>query len=148
MNVLSTGELGRLVVVALDPHDMLLESIHKTINEENIDNGIVISGIGTLKNLRMHYIKHTDFPPDDEITNIERPLELVSVSGIIADGEPHLHVVVSCGRDDTFAGHLEEGSEVAYLAEVAILTTPNLNMARKLDRRRDIRLLRLQDEEV
>ena len=104
-------------------------------------NGVVVSGIGTLKNLRMHYITRTDFPPADEVVDIARPLELLSVSGIIADGEPHLHVVVSCGMEEVYAGHLEDRSEVAYLAEIAMLKCEGLEMARRMDPARGIRLL-------
>lgn len=141
MNVMHRAGPMEMVVVALQPGEMLLESIREVIRKLNIRNGAVVSGIGTLKNLRMHYIKHTAFPPADEQINIERHLELLSVNGLIADGEPHLHVVVSCGRDEMYGGHLEEQSEVAYLAEIAILRCDNLEMARRLDEERKIRLL-------
>jgi len=52
----------------------------------------------------------------------ERSPELVFVNGPIADGNPHLHVAVSCGE-----------SEVMYLAEVAILKFKDLGLARRLD---------------
>ena len=115
MNVLSSSAATELIVLGLAPGEMLLESIQRALAEKDVRNGVVVSGIGTLKNLRMHYILHTDFPAADEIVNIVRPLELVSVSGVIADGEPHLHVTVSCGQKEVWSGHLEEGSEVAKL---------------------------------
>ena len=141
MNVLSCDAGTELVVVALAPGEMLLESIQEAIAEKDVRNGVVISGIGTLKNLRMHYILHTSFPPEDKIVNIERPLELVSVSGIVADGEPHLHVAVSCAQDEVWCGHLEPGSEVAYLAEIATLKCNDLDIARRLDEQRQVKLL-------
>ena len=141
MNVMShAGPMG-LVVLGIQPGEMLLESIQEGIDRESVRNGVVVSGIGTLKNLHMHYITHTDFPPGDEFVNIERPLELLSVSGVIAAGQPHLHVVVSCGRDEVYAGHLEPNSEVAYLAEVVILTCNDLPLARRLDEQRHVSLL-------
>jgi predicted DNA-binding protein with PD1-like motif len=141
MNVISSTASTELIVLGLAPGEMLLESIQQAAAARDIRDGVVISGIGTLKNLRMHYILHTDFPPDDEIVNIVRPLELVSVAGLIADGQPHLHVSVSCGQNEVWCGHLEEGSEVAYLAEIAILKCNDLPMTRRLDERRKIRLL-------
>ena len=141
MNVLSSDAGTELVVVALQPGEMLLESIQQALAEKDVRNGVVISGIGTLKNLRMHYILHTDFPAEDTIVNIQRPLELVSVSGIIADGEPHLHVAVSCGQTEVWCGHLEPGSEVLYLAEIAILKCNALAMTRRLDAQRQVSLL-------
>jgi predicted DNA-binding protein with PD1-like motif len=130
-----------VVIVALEPGEMLLESIREAIRTHGIRSGVVVSGIGTLKTCHLHYIEHTAFPPKDRFFVIARPLELVSVSGIIADGEPHLHAVVSSGETEVWAGHLEDHSEVAYLAEIAILKLSGLEMARHLDEDRCIRLL-------
>ena len=141
MNVLASDASTELVIVALQPGEMLLECIREALAEKYVRNGVVISGIGTLKNLRMHYILHTDFPAEDTIVNIERPLELVAVSGIIADGEAHLHVTVSCGQTEVWCGHLEPGSEVAYLAEIAILKCNDLAMVRQADEGRRVKLL-------
>jgi len=141
MNTLEHAGPTQVVVVALAPAEMLLESIREAIKKHDIRNGVVVSGIGTLKTCQMHYIEHTDFPPKDKFFTLKAPLELVSVSGIIADGEAHLHVVVSCGEGHVWAGHLEPESEVAYLAEIAILKFNDLAMARRMDEARRIRLL-------
>lgn len=130
-----------VVIIALEPGELLLESIREAVRARGIANGAVVSGIGTLKTCRMHYIDHVGFPPTDTIFSLEKPLELLSISGLIADGEPHLHIVVSCGSNEVYAGHLEEASEVAYLAEIAVIAFNDLAMARYLDPQRRIRLL-------
>jgi len=135
-----TGAM-QVVVIALAPGEMLLESIREAVRKHDIRSGVVVSGIGTLKTCHMHYIEHTDFPPKDRFFRLAKPLELVSVSGVIADGEPHLHIAVSCGDKEVWAGHLEPESEVAYLAEIAILKFNDLAMARHLDPARRIHLL-------
>ena len=129
------------VIIALEPGELLLESIREAVKRCGVSSGAVVSGIGTLRTCRMHYINNVGFPPTDTIFSLEKPLELLSVSGLIADGEPHLHIVVSCGSDEVYAGHLEEASEVAYLAEIAVIAFNDLAMARKLDPQRRIRLL-------
>ncbi len=141
MNIMEHSGPTDMIVLALQPGEMLLESIRRAIKQKNIRNGVVVSGIGTLKTLQVYYIKHTRFPPAHGNVTIKRPLELLSVSGIIADGEPHLHVVASCGRDETYGGHLEPETEVAYLAEIAIIRCNSLKMARHLDKKRKINLL-------
>ena len=135
-----TGDV-QVVIVALGPGEMLLESIREAIANHDVRNGVVVSGIGTLVTCRMHYITHTDFPPEDEFFTLRGPLELVSVSGIIADGRPHLHITVSEGEDKVWAGHLEPESEVAYLAEIAILKFNALEMTRRNDPERNVSLL-------
>ena len=134
-----------VVVIALEPGELLLESIREAVRRCGIKSGAVVSGIGTLKTCRMHYINDVTFPPADTIFSLEKPLELLSINGLIADGEPHLHIVVSCGSNEVYAGHLEEASEVAYLAEIAVLAFNDLTMARHLDSQRRIRLLGPKD---
>lgn len=60
---------------------------------------------------------------------------------MIAGGDPHLHVVVSCGENEVYGGHLEEGCEVLYLAEVAILVFNEHRMARSRDNEWNVNLL-------
>ena len=133
--------LNRLPRNPTHPGEMLLESIEQACREQDIRNGAVVSGIGTLKTCHMHYIRHTDFPPADAFYRLAKPLELLSVSGLIADGQPHLHIVVSCGESEVYAGHLEPESEVAYLAEIAIVKCNGLSLARHADEQRGIKLL-------
>lgn len=146
MNVMPYSGRTELVTIGLEPGEMLLESIRTVIDDCHIENGAVISGIGTLKTCRMHYVEHTGFPPRDRFFTLNKPLELLSVNGLIADGEPHLHVVVSCGEEETYGGHLEEGSEVLYLAEIAIMTFNDHKMTRQADTERTIKLLGLKQQ--
>ena len=142
MEVMPYAGKTELVTIGFKPGEMLLESIQAAIQSQGITNGAVVSGIGTLKTCRMHYIVHTEFPPKDHIFLLSKPLELLSVSGLIADGEPHLHIVVSCGEDEVYGGHLHEGSEVLYLAEIAILVFNQHKMVRQPDPERKVKLLR------
>jgi hypothetical protein len=141
MNIMAYQGAAEVIVVALGPDELLLESIIEAIKSHDIRNGVVVSGIGTLKTCRMHYIKHTDFPPEDAIFMLEEPLELLSVSGAIADGEPHLHGVVSYADEEARGGHIEPGCRVAYLAEIVIHKFNELRMERRRDPERKIKLL-------
>ncbi len=141
MNVMHHAGPVEVVVVGIQPGEPLLESIIDACREKDVRNGAVVSGVGTLETCRMHYITHTGFPPTDEIATLERPLELVNVSGVIAGGDPHLHVTVSCKHEGTWAGHLEPGCKVLYLAEIVILKFNDLEMTRRLDEEREVRLL-------
>ena len=141
MKTMSHRGKMELVTIGIEPGEMLLETIRKALADEDIRNGVVVSGIGTLKTCHMHYVTHTNFPPTDKFFRLARPMELLSVSGIVADGEPHLHIVVSCGEEEVWAGHLEAESEVLYLAEIAILKANALAMTRTRDPDRKVSLL-------
>lgn len=135
-----TGDT-EVVVVGIAPGEMLLETITAAVKAHDVQNGAVVSGIGTLKVARMHHIEHDRFPPDDRIFTVEKPLEVASISGIIADGTPHLHMTVGYRDEWSIAGHLEPGCEVLYLAEVVILKFNGLKLDRHHDGERKISLL-------
>ncbi len=123
-----TGEgFGRTFVLSLDQGDYLLESINNLIQKENIRNGIVATAMGTLDQCVLHMVMTTGYPAADHFEHWEKPLELASATGIIADGKAHIHAVVS-DLEKAYAGHLEEGCRVLYLLEVTIieLVSPNL----------------------
>ncbi|MBN2150073.1 MAG: DNA-binding protein [Candidatus Lokiarchaeota archaeon] len=141
MNVIKGKGGAEVIVLGIQPGELLLESIIQAIEKHDIHDGIVLSGIGTLKRCNLHYINHVDFPPSDTVYHLEQPLELLSVSGVIANKEPHLHAVVSCKEAEVHGGHLEKGCEVAYLAEISILKTNFLSMERRLDEARRVKLL-------
>ncbi len=141
MTTMQYAGLIEVVTISIEPGEMLLETIREALKKHSIKNGVVVSGIGTLKSCHLHYVTHCDFPPSHRFFTIEKPLELSSISGIIADGEPHLHVVVSYADEETYSGHLEDSSQVLYLAEVTILVFNDLQMTRHFDKQRGIRLL-------
>ncbi len=141
MTTMQYAGLIEVVTISIEPGEMLLETIQEALKKHSIKNGVVISGIGTLKSCHLHYVTHCDFPPSNRFFTIEKPLELSSISGIIADGEPHLHVVASYADEKTYTGHLEDSSQVLYLVEVTILVFNDLQMTRHFDRQRGIRLL-------
>ena len=141
MKVIRGRGKASIVFVGLGPGELLLESLTSAAKMAGIRNGAVVSGIGTLKRLRLHHITHCGFPPRERFVTINKPLELDSLSGIIADGEPHLHFTASWADKKVWAGHLETGSEVLYLAEVAMVGVVGPGLLRKHDGHRKIKLL-------
>jgi predicted DNA-binding protein with PD1-like motif len=130
LNYFPNAKVKEIYRLRLNPNDLLLESIQELIKRENIKDGAITSGIGTLSECRMHWVITTDFPSKQKITTIKKPLEVSSISGIIADGVPHLHMTVS---DTSFAlaGHLETGCKVLYLAEVVIESYEGMPLIRR-----------------
>lgn len=123
----------RHLVVRLDPGDLVLESLREAIDEHDIDTGAVVSGIGTFSNFNFHYVPTNDISdPDDRNVFVEREgaWEVTNVEGIIADGEPHLHVSAYNG-EETVGGHLEDGNEVNVLAEFLIQEVEGLELTRE-----------------
>jgi uncharacterized protein len=132
---------AEFIAVCLGPGEKLLESIRAAVKKHDIRNGVVVSGVATTRRCRMHYIRHTAFPPADTVYAVDAPLEIGSISGIIADGEPHLHIVAGHRDRRAWAGHLEDDTVIAYLAEICILKCNGMRMQRRRDPRYGVRLL-------
>jgi len=127
----STRKVGRVFALSLAPGDLVHESIKELIQKEKVKDAVVVSAIGTLDQYRIHYVTTTGFPPKNKFEHWkDKPLELASINGLIADGEPHLHVVVS-DSEKAYAGHLEDGCRTLYLAEIVIMELEGLNLKRK-----------------
>ena len=131
MKYYTTRKIGRIFVLSLEPGDYVLESIKELAKKEKVKDAVVVSAVGTLDQYRIHYVLTTGFPPQNRFEHWkDKPLELASVNGVIADGEPHLHVVVS-DSEKAYAGHLEEGCRTLYLAEIVIIELGGLNLKRE-----------------
>ncbi len=125
-------EYGRYVILHLGKGEKVLESIRQEITRLNIRTGFVASGIGSARKIVYHRIATLENTPTDEFITVEKPIEIGSIQGLIIDGEPHLHIMCS-SKDESFAGHLEPGSEIQYLAEITILELTDSDLVRRLD---------------
>jgi hypothetical protein len=130
MQVFPGGEIAEIVTLRLDKGEDVLASVESVARERGIHTGVVISGIGTLYEARLHHITHTGFPPRNEFVTCEGPIELLNIDGIIADFVPHLHTCISI-KEQTYMGHMEPGCRVLYLAEIAIARLEGVRLTRK-----------------
>ena len=123
---------GRVLLLHLTKGDDLIKSIEQGIKEAGIQSGVVTSGIGALRKFRYHYITTTSDESTDVFETIEKPLELVCLQGIILEGRPHLHGMVSAYGSESYSGHVEEGCEIQYLAEISILEIMDMPLGRRI----------------
>ncbi|MCK4376025.1 MAG: DNA-binding protein [Candidatus Brocadiae bacterium] len=120
MDVMDGMRIEEIICVYMEYGDDFHECVEKVARERDIRVGAILSGVGTFDKARIHHIAHTEFPSDDKFVEIEGPVELCSVDGIIADCKPHMHCTMALRGDELFSGHLEPGCRVLYLAEVVI----------------------------
>ena len=126
------GKTGSKVhFLSFSEGDLLLESIREYIAKESIKNACVVSGMGTLSDCVMHMVKTTGYPVEESFEHWnDKPLEISSISGLIADGAEHLHMVVSNHRV-AYSGHVEPGCRVLYVCEVVIQEIEDINIGRR-----------------
>jgi uncharacterized protein len=119
-----------IIVMQLMPGDLVLESYEQMIAEAGIDTAIVMTGIGSLSYGRLHVVVTNTLPPENKFFELEGPLELVSMMGIIADGKPHLHFGVLDVNNVYYGGHLEPGCKTLTLYESSVKRVPALHLHR------------------
>jgi predicted DNA-binding protein with PD1-like motif len=117
--------------VLLDRDALLLESIVDVIKEKNIQDGEVLVTAGSVEECTYHYVTSTAAKPKNAYKTVKGPFEILNAGGIIAAGEPHIHITLSSLGKGAFGGHLEKGCRVLYLAEVTILKYAGPALVRK-----------------
>jgi len=123
--------VGRVIVLNLSRGDKLLESIRDRLREEGVKNAVLFGAVGSLQKLVYHLPTSMGPTSDDVFITVEGsgPIELGSLSGNVIDGDPHLHIVAQ-DKNGNYVGHLEEGTEVLFLAEIIMAEIVGLNIHR------------------
>ena len=106
-----SGHISRIVVMRMKYQSDLLHGIEQMVKQEHIRNGVILSGIGSLRGYKVHSVSSRDLPPTDTyVTNPKAPANLNGMNGYIVDGAIHAHVTMAVnGGKDTVSGHLGAG---------------------------------------
>jgi uncharacterized protein len=120
-----------LVVVSLHHQDDVLESINQVIQEADLQNGVVMTGVGSLTKGHFHVIASNNYPPGDTYIKLDGPLEIAQIGGIIGGGQPHLHITLFDKDHKAWGGHVEPGCEVLTLCELSIQRLDSTPMTRR-----------------
>jgi hypothetical protein len=107
--------------ILLDRDALLLESILDVIKQKKIEDGYVSISAGSVHTCTYHYVTSTAPTPVNAFKIVKGAFEILNAGGIIAAGQPHIHITFSSPDKGAFGGHLEKGCSVLYLAEITIL---------------------------
>lgn len=115
-----TGHFDRIVILRCKYKTDLLAAIEKMVKQEHIQNGVILSGIGSVRGYEVHQVSNRTFPSHDTYTrNPTEPADLVSMNGYVIEGRIHAHMTLAT-PEKVIAGHLEPGTEVFTFAIVTI----------------------------
>ena len=114
--------------------DYIIEELTALFKREGIDAALIVGGIGSLDICKMHTITKTSLPSQDRYFTLEGPVEVGSLQGSVAGGEPHIHIVVDdVANDKVYVGHLEPGSRCCYRMELGIIVLEGAKTRRATD---------------
>lgn len=112
----------RAYLLVLERGDDVIACIREVIARDGAKTGLVTAGVGSFSVLKMHTITRAEEPSKDLYMDAAGPIEVGSMLGSIINGEPHVHFVAHHTADDrTYIGHLEQGTLVAFRAEVGLV---------------------------
>jgi len=131
--VFGGAQIQEIYRIRLDRGDLLLETINAAIKRYDIEDGLVLTGVGSLQECTYHATSTLDPVSVDKYFTVKGPMELLNLNGIIAAGEPHVHMTMSSIKRGAFGGHLEKGCKVLYRVEVTIAKTSGAPLERKLN---------------
>lgn len=115
-----TGHFDRIVILRCKYKTDLLAAIEKMVKQEHIQDGVILSGIGSVRGYEVHQVSNRTFPSHDTYTrNPTEPADLVSMNGYVIDGRIHAHMTLAT-PERVIAGHLEPGTQVFTFAIVTI----------------------------
>ena len=134
--------INSIHVLRFEPGEDVLNGIQSYCDDNDIADGVIISGIGSLDGCT--FFDPMEIPgkpgcygyvdPIDKGT----PVELVSLSGIIChdpDGTivPHIHASFADDIGNEYGGHLKEGNRVLVTVEIVIAEIEGIDMKRAVD---------------
>jgi predicted DNA-binding protein with PD1-like motif len=115
-----SGQFERIVVMRMKFKTDLLAGLQAMVKQEKIVNGVILSGVGSLRGYHVHQVHNRDFPTINIFTKKpDTPADLVGMNGYIVKGVVHAHMTLGTG-DQAIAGHLEPGTEVFTYAIVTV----------------------------
>lgn len=120
---------GRRFLIKIRPGESLVENIKHFVSEQSIHSAVILSAIGSVKNVRLNDIKSGAklpiTPARLTMHELEGPLELLGLTGNIVPGESgdvncHLHIIASKSSGDVVGGHMFD-AEVFATCEIVLV---------------------------
>lgn len=147
MKCYSGSGLGRTFLLELDRGELIVESIEKVLQENNVKNAYIASGIGSVQHVEFHRPTTLSEVTEDEFLSFDQPFELGGISGTIIDGVAHLHFSMG-SKDSLQIGHLEYGTKVLYLAELLIVEISGVSLKRVMTKEKVRKLFPISETTV
>jgi predicted DNA-binding protein with PD1-like motif len=120
-------EFGKLFILRVEPGKDVLASIRQA---SDLRQAVVLSGYGTLVAYHLHWVTHHRIPTENLFRHSEGGTDILSMNGLIVDGEPHIHMTLSTS-DGAFGGHLEPGCKAYVLCEIFFTEISAISLTRR-----------------
>ena len=117
---------SRFVALRLNPGEDVLLSLRAAVADQEIRNAAILSGVGSLDRYHFHVVKTTNMPPGNVFVKGEGPFDILTITGLIVNGEVHAHVAFS-NTESAYGGHIEEGCRVLTFAVIVMVEADDVD---------------------
>jgi uncharacterized protein len=125
--VKSTKKAMKIFAIRLKPGEDLKESLRSFVEENNIQAGFILTGVGSLKQTTLRFA-------NQNYSHVFKDrFEIVSLVGTLSVHGLHLHISLSNRQGKTIGGHLLDGCIIYTTAEIVIGTSEDFIFLRTLD---------------
>lgn len=126
MTFISSSECSFLFL-KLGPGQDVRKELSTFCEKNKISAGAIISGVGSLKQVRLRKANSESFYEATE------PHEVLTISGLISEAGVHIHLSIADQNARVYGGHLSEGNSVFTTLELVIANFDNIEFAREFD---------------
>lgn len=121
-------DVGKMHFVRMDPGEDVLECLQAVAREQGLRSAVIVSGVGSVDKHQVHVVDKPELPPGNIYFGDEGALDILSVTGVILEGEVHAHITFS-DPHHALGGHLEPGCQVLTFAVVALMELPSADFS-------------------
>lgn len=124
-------------VLRLEPGQDLKTELTKFCKAHNIHAGFILSGIGSLKTLKLRLANSKTYLEKAEF------FEILSLQGSLSLDGAHVHMAVSDSQGHCWGGHLTDGCEIYTTAEILVQELEGYKFERAHDERTGFKELKV-----
>ena len=120
----TSAPVARMVMIRLRNGTDVLEGLKQGIAEQRVKNAVIVGGFGSVIRYHVHVVSTQELPTRDVFMKVDRPQDVLNVSGYVIDGRLHPHMTMA---DEKVAagGHVEPGTQVLTFLNVALAVLPD-----------------------
>ena len=120
----------KIHILRIDPGEDVLLSVKKFLDEAGLQQAVVLGGYGTLASHHLHWVVHNRLPTENVFGRGEGGIEILSMNGLVVEGEPHIHVTLAT-QAGAYGGHLEEGCTAYVVCEMFFAEVAGSELSRQ-----------------
>ena len=123
-------KVNHVHILRVDPGEDVLASVQQFLEKSKLNQAVVMGGYGTLAAHHLHWVTHNRIPAENVFGKGEGGIEILSMNGLVVDGEPHIHITLST-PEGAYGGHLEPGCIAYVLCEIFFAEVEGLKLSRR-----------------